>query len=318
MNKAVKYSWFIICLFAWCAVAGQEVVDTAYIQRFENSNTIEIFAGKYTSALNFSSRGQHRQSFNLVANSNFYNGVFLNYSWLSAIYSWALPNTYLDNSTKFKYRSLEFTFKLKKIMLHPYFDSYNGLLIPQRPHSRYQPLYNARFSRLGSDIYFYTNGKRFSSRAAFFFSEKQVKNAGAVFFKLNPQWQKISMLDSPFPITDTIKAKLLVPDKQWLSLTGSLGYHYNFVFSQKKWCISPALALGAGGIKDVGTNRNKRLRDAVNIDARIIGGYNGNNAYAYVNSSWEDLIVNLDNRNLKQLRSDVALTVGYRFKSLHK
>ncbi|GAB3432643.1 DUF4421 family protein [Niabella aquatica] len=317
MNTAIKYGPIIICLFTWLPLAGQDAVDTAYIQQFEKPNTVEIFAGKYTSALSFSSRGKYRQSFNLVANSNFYNGVFLSYNWLSAVYSWALPHTYLDDKTKFKYTSLEFTFRVKTMIVHPYYDSYNGLLIPQQSHRGYQPFQNARFSRLGCDIYWYTNRERFSSRTAFFFSEKQAKNAGAVFYKLNPQWQKINILDHPLPVADTTKAKLLLPDKEWISLTGSLGYNYTFVF-RKSWCLSPSLALGGGGVKEVGTGRNKRLRSALNIDARVIGGYNGNNAYAYINSSWEELIAHVDSRNLKQPKSNILLTVGYRFKSLHK
>ncbi|MEP7257497.1 MAG: DUF4421 family protein [Flavitalea sp.] len=302
-----------------CLIAQQPDIDSNYIRKFERSNVIEVYPGSYSSRFNFSTPGMHRKDYSLVANSSGYVGIYLNYKWISLKYSWGMPGTQLDNGVKLKYASLDFRFGGRKMAFWPFYDSYNGLLIPGiNRRNGYKPFRNIQFTDAGADFYYFTNTRRFSFGAANYFSEQQTRSAGSVFLMGTPLWQQVNWKNpSRNMVRDSATFKLLSLNPQWVSAIARIGYTYNFIFQEGQWSIAPAVLIGGGGLREINT-ANKHLQAVYDLQSWVNAGYNGPRYYFYINARWDDLQTNLFIKNLSRINTDFSVTAGYRFHSLKK
>lgn len=318
VNLHGLFSMAVYLCFHANLFAQQATVDSNFIKPFYKQNALEVYPGIYSTRFNFTNRGQQKNDYRLAVNSSGYLGAYVNYKWLSLKYVVNMPGTQLDKDVKFKYTSLRFRFGNRQMLFHPFFDSYNGLLIPEAQRHRYQPFRNIRFADAGFDYYYFTNTKYCSFRAGNFFSEKQVKPAGAFFLMATPMWQQINWINPTRNlIRDSATYTLLSSDPQWVSMVTGVGYFYNFVFSKGRWIVSPALLIGAGGLREINTI-NKKIRGVSNIQAWLNAGYNGPNYYCYLNASWNNLQTNLFIKNMHQIDSDISFTCGFRFNNRRK
>lgn len=318
-----SYFLYIILIFigAVCShfTPHAQAIDSNYIYRFEKRNVVEIYPGISTTRFNFTTPGERKNDYSLVANRSGYVGFYIGYKWASLKYSWAIPGTALDKNVKLQSTSLGFSFRLNKFSIRPFYNSYNGLLIPENPRIRdFKPVRDIAFSDAGVDIFYFFQTKRFSIGAASAFSDKQVKASGSFFLKVTPMWQKINWQNPSYDlISDSTTYKLLAYDPEWFSLIARVGYHYNFTFRKGKWSIAPAAVIGGGALKEISTGIN-HLQVISDIQASIRGGYNGKNFYYYLSARWGNLQTNLFIKNMTQVNTNISLTGGYRFKSLKK
>ncbi len=310
---------FFIVFTQPASFAQNRPVDSNYIQAFERTNIIEIYPDIYSTHFNFSNRHQHKNDYSLVANSNAHISTNINYKWLSLRYSWAMPGTQLDEKVKLKYTSIGVNFGGKQMRFRPFYESYNGLLIPvQKIKDSFDIFEGIQFTSAGFDYYFFTNTKLFSFKAAKSFSAKQVKSAGSVFLMVTPSWQKINWkLPSRDLVKDSATFNLLSEDPEWVSLMVRIGYTHNFVIDKGKWIIAPALLTGAGVLREINTT-DRRLQAISNIQAWLNAGYNGAVYYCYFHAWWSDLQTNLLIKNMKQVNTNFSITAGYRFPSSRK
>lgn len=324
--KAVHFTTAFLVLtvnlpFAASLYAQQKKTDTAYIKQFDVPNVVELYAGAYSTHFSFTGVHEHKtkNDYRLVANSSAYLGTYVNYKWVSLKYSWAMPGTELDKNVRLKYTSLSLRMGTKQMAFHPFYDSYNGLLIPAKePGNRYKPFRGIQFSDAGMDLSYYTQSNRFSYHAAAYFSEVQIKSKGTFFMMATPMWQKINWKNPSLDIiTDTATFRLLSADPQWISLVARAGFMYNFVFQRGKWSIAPAILVGAGGLKELPV-AHTALQAVTDIQAWITAGYNGPEFYFYANAWRDDLQTNLLIKNLQQVNTDFSITAGYRFPNLKK
>ncbi len=306
-------------LFFYPASYAQNTIDSNYIFRYEKRNVIEIYPGISSTKFNFTNPGELKNNYSLVANRSGNIGIYIGYKWLSLKYSWAIPGTQLDKNVKLQYTSLGFSFRIKKWSIRPFFNTYNGLLLPEKPRSRdYKPVRDIKFSDAGVDVYYFFQTKRFSIAAASSFSEKQLNSAGSVFIKLTPMWQKIKWQNpSRDIITDSTTFKLLSLNPEWFSLIARVGYNYNFSFYKGKWSITPAIIIGSGVLKEISTGIN-HLQLVTDIQASIRGGHNGRTFYYYLNARWGTLQTNLFIKNMQQVNTNFSLTAGWRFHTFRK
>ncbi len=130
--SAVNSLLITMLLLCTGAVLNAQVgrVDTSYIQRFARPNMVEAGPGVYSMSFTFSRRRERNSNFKLSANSSHYLGAYANYKWLSLQYAFNLPGTQLDRNVKLQYTSIRFRFGGRKLVFHPFYDSYNSLLIP--------------------------------------------------------------------------------------------------------------------------------------------------------------------------------------------
>lgn len=274
----------------------------------------EFHPAVYNSTFLFRSMHSHAYNFRMVANSSAYASVYAGYKWLDVSLSHSLPFTQLDKNVHLKYNSLSFHFGNDACSFHPFYNSYNGLLIPEKRHSRdYVPFKDISISNAGSDFYYYANNKTFSYHAAYDFSKKQIHNAGSFIAGITPQWQKIKWHEpSRSLIEDSSTYSLLASNPQWLSVTGRLGYTYNIALQHGRWCIVPAVLLGAGGVKELYTSR-KMIQSVSDLKGSLTAGYNGTSWYLYITGWYDNLKTNLFVKNFEERNSDISLTAGYRF-----
>ncbi|MFT3912375.1 MAG: DUF4421 family protein [Ferruginibacter sp.] len=308
-----------ICHCISLALHAQNTIDSNYIFRYEKRNVIEIYPGISSTKFNFTNPGQLKNNYSLVANRSGNIGIYIGYKWVSLKYSWAIPGTQLDKNVKLQYTSLGFSFRIKKWSIRPFFNTYNGLLLPEKPRSRdYKPVRDIKFSDAGVDVYYFFQTKKFSIAAASSFSEKQLNSAGSVFIKLTPMWQKIKWQNpSRDIITDSTTFKLLSLNPEWFSLIARVGYNYNFSFYKGKWSITPAIIIGGGALKEISTGIN-HLQLVTDIQASIRGGHNGRTFYYYLNARWGTLQTNLFIKNMQQVNTNFSLTAGWRFHTFRK
>lgn len=309
----------LFCLFvAEIATAQGFQVDSAYIQSFDKQNNVEFNGGTSRNRFQFSQIGMNKTGFRMLANTSAYAGVNLSYKWLSLRYSTAVPGTRLDQKTQLKYTSLSFTFGTRRWRFRPFYERYNGLLIPGDVPRSYEPFKNIRFTGFGSDFYWYANPKRYSLRAARSMSEAQLKRAGSLFAIVTPMWQQINWQQpNPDFITDEDTYKLLASNPSWISVTAQIGYGYNFSLANGKWIISPIIAAGGGFLKETYHIRHK-IQGISLAQGLISGGYNGRKYYCYLSGSWSIQQSRLLTRKMERLNTRVSLTAGFRFGDLKK
>ncbi len=319
------YIFLLLCLtVAVKESRAQELPgDTTYIRSFDRQNVAEVYPGIYSSRFNFTPQGRRRYDYRLVANSSAYLGTYINYKWASFKYSWAIPGTQLDNNIKMRYTSLVFRFRAAGLTLRPFYNAFNGLLAPppqaQRPRPRhFELLPDVGFRDAGCDLYYFTNKKRFSSQAANYFSERQVRSAGSVIVLTTPSWQRIELKGRVQDrIKDSATSRLLTAAPQWISLISRVGYTYNFSFQQGKWNIVPAFLVGGGGLHELHAP-HRSLRPATDMQAWVTMGYNEERCYFYVNGWWDNLRTSLFIKDLHRVNTDLSITAGYRFHSSRK
>lgn len=293
---------------------AQNRADSNYIKKFDKENVIEIFTGSYSNGINFTNSFRSRPDFRLIANSNAYMGMYINYKWLSAKYSWAIPGTSLDKNAKLKFTDIQFRFNTKSSSFHPFFESYNGLLYQLHWHNRkYQPIKNINFICTGFDYYYYLSKKNFSQSAANQFSELQTKSNGSVFILAEPQYQNIRWNNpSASLIRDTAIYQLLSSRPKWISCIADFGYQYNVILGKGIYSLSPAFALGGGILKE--TNIGLRSFGTIlNYCGWLNLGYNGTPLYGYFNIGTYYAHSNLLFRQMNKKSTDMSLTLGYRF-----
>ncbi len=298
---------------------AQSGTDSSFAKPFAHHNVLEVFPGVNYTKFKFTSSFNSRSHFNLEADNGAYMGFYLNYKWLSLKYSLAVPRTRLDNQYNFKYNNLQFRFNTKQISVHPFYESYNGLLYRTRRRKRIFDAYrNIQYRDLGADITYFLNGKTFSYKAANFFSEQQIRSAGSLFVRAQPQWQRmVWRSSSAVPVRDSATYYLLTQNPHWFSLIGNLGYNYNIAIQKGKFNIAPAFQSGYGILKELNVGRNS-YRPVYNFQGWINAGYNGPIVYAYFNSEWSLLKTDLPLRYMNKLSSQMSVTLGYRFGDFQK
>ncbi|MEO8415350.1 MAG: DUF4421 family protein [Ginsengibacter sp.] len=294
-------------------------VDSNYIHAFERTNVIEIYPDIYSTRFNFSNPRQRKNNYSLVANSNAHISTNVNYKWLSLGYSWAMPGTQLDKNVKLEYTSLGINFGGKQMRFRPFYESYNGLLVPvEKIKDSFKIFDGIEFTSAGFDYYFFTNTKLFSFSAAKSFSLKQVKSAGSVFFMVTPSWQKINWHSPSMDLVkDSATFHLLSQDPEWVSLMARIGYTHNFAIDKGKWIIAPAILMGAGFLREINT-ADRNLQAVTDMQAWLNAGYNGPYYYFYFHAWWNNLHTNLLIKNMNQVNTNFSLTAGYRFPDFHK
>lgn len=301
---------FLVCSLS--ANAQHTKTDSAYIKPFEKQNVLELFPGIYHTKFDFTNPGSRSRGFKMVANSSGYAGFFFNYKWLSVENSFAVPGTYLDKQTKLKYNSLHFRFFTGPFMIRPYYNSYNGLLIPYN-RNNYAVDRNILFKEAGTEILWCSNANRFSFREANAFSEQQLKSAGGFIIKATPLWQQLQLKNADgSSIIDVPTSRLFSTSPRWISLTARIGYNYSFVFSNGKWTVSPAVLVGKGLLKELNQNTSK-FSSVSGVQSWLNTGYNGTDYYVYFSAAFDDLQTNLILKNMHQLNTDFSVTAGFRF-----
>lgn len=275
---------------------------------------IEGNPGISTTHFTFYNRSRNQPAVRLAANSSAYFGTYINYKWLSVKYYFPLPETRLLEDKSLHYTSFKLRFPGKKFGIDPFYDNFNGLLLPQRPHWHdFTGIKGLHFKDAGADLYYFPNHHKFSFQATNYYSKKQVKSAGSLFLMATPLWQQI-FWNHPTntQIKDSSTYHFLQKKTEWVSLLARIGYSYSFVLNNGNWMITPSILAGEGVVKPV-TKKPSSWKDVSDWQAWLNIGYNGSGWYLYFAGFIDNLHTNLSAKKLQQLNTDLSFTYGYRF-----
>lgn len=277
---------------------------------------VEVNPGISTTHFTFYNRSLHQPSVHLAANSSAYLGIYINYHWLSVKYYFPLPETSMLEDKSLHYTSIKLRFPGKKFGMDPFFDDYNGLLLPQRPHWHdFTGIKGLHFTDAGTDLYYFPNYRHFSFQATNYYSKEQIKSAGSSFLMVTPLWQRISWNHpNDGQIKDSSTFHFLQKQIEWVSLIARIGYSYSIVLEKGTWMITPSFLMGKGVVKPV-TTKSDTWKDVSDVQAWLNIGYNGNNWYLYFAGFIDNLHTNLAAKRLQEINTDLSFTYGYRFRS---
>lgn len=308
----------LLSILLYLPVCAAAQPDPSYIGKFNKNNVMELFPGVYRNSFNFEGSRNRHPSFRMLANSSAYLGTFINYKWATLHYSFSVPGTQLDKYTALNYKAFNLRFMMPSTLILPYFNAFNGLLIPGNRKHNYLPIKDIRTFSAGTDLYFYPNAKYYSYGAANYFSQQQLRSAGSIVMRLCPQWQQMQWYHPSTSLTrDSNTVRLLASNPQWSSLSGSLGYAYTFAFLRGRWTLSPTLLAGKGLIHEHRVQA-PAFQTASTLQAFVNAGYTNSQYYIYLNAFTDRLRSRLLFRDLQQKKTDLSLTFGYRFRSMRK
>jgi hypothetical protein len=299
-------------------------VDTNKIGKFKLRNNVQVFFGRSNLDFEFSSLiDTNHKPFAYTANNSSYIGFELNYKFLSIILSKGIPGSYLDNSVKGINRfSLATAYFWRQIGIKSYFEYYNGLLTPEIKKG-YILQREINLTKVGLNLTYVNNAKRFSFRAAQYQDELQKHSSGSFLMEVNPLFQKFNS-ERPF-LPDSLNKKefhgKFVGLKKMLFVGSDIlpGYTVNLVAAKGKLYFSPSVFFGVGLYY-----HHLQTKDGYvsNINYSLTGklvlntGYNGNRLFVNLRLKTSSQDFYLSPTILTSNYSDVQIAVGYRFGEL--
>ncbi|WP_440134376.1 DUF4421 family protein [Chitinophaga sancti] len=308
----------LLLLFLLPTTLYAQKTDSAYIQAFPRKNMVELYGGTYSTTFKFRTRGNRQSNYKLVVNSSGSIGADVSYKWMYLQYTFNLPGTELDNKSKYHFHLIRIMFGSHAVSVEPFFNAYNGLLIPYKEHKGYESFQGIDFTNAGLDLSYYFNHRKYSYKAAASFREQQLQSAGSAFLTATPFWHQIRWKNpTPQLISDSLTYNLLSSNPSWLSLVFKGGYTHNIVLGNHNWIIAPAVLVGAGVLHEINRN-NDRLQAVTDFQGWVNAGYNGDEYYAYLNAAYDNLNTNLLVKDMHRRDFNLSLTLGYRFAHLPK
>ncbi len=311
---ASKQFYFVLLLL-WSVTANAQIEDSNFIGHIRKSNNVELNNYYNSTRLHFESKGNAKDAFNFFANNGLFSGVYLNYKWLTFGYGIIIPFTSRDNSVKgFKIYQLHFTNYKHGWGFAGSAEVYKGLL-SQTYKNLYLPVDGVKYTNITTDFFHVANAAKYSYKAAQNLSEQQFKNAGSVFYHIRLSYYALNVQNTSSAVSDSVQS-FLSRDPNWLSLIGTVGYGYNFIWKQGKWMISPRAEAGAGLLYQFGID--KRFKPASFFRTAFTTGYNTQTVYTYLSIETINTANFFSSTKLSDDRLRLNYTLGYRLASLKK
>lgn len=301
-------------------------VDTTRIHKFRLKNNIQIFSGTSVVDYSFSSNASaylEHSPFTYIASSSAYGGVELNYKFLSIALSRGIPGTYLNKDIRgINDISLGTSYFWRQLGIRASFSNYTGLLHGDAENG-YEITKGLSSLRIGAQLYYIHNARRYSYSAGSAQSEMQRHSAGSFLVMISPGFQRFKSESTILP--DSIDKEMYFgkyAGMRKLMYTGfdvMPGYGFNIVAAKGHLYFSPTGFLGPGVYfyrlkthEATGTGMSYAISGSFMLNA----GYNGERFFvnARIKSSFSDLILNPS--EITNSNTDFQLVVGYRFADL--
>jgi len=325
----LKILMLLIVATAVCMASctAQNQVDTNYIKEFVKDNNIKSISGTNRSIFVFNhiSDDQMLNKRRIEANTSAFTGINFVYKWLSLEYDWVLPHTAVDNNYSEARVGSFHAFQLgKRFGFEGDYQKYSGLVLPVKDRrGAFDHFNNVNYKSYSLNLYYFFNFRRFSYNSAYKYSYLQARSAGSIILLLSPLYQS-------FSVNDTVSANISARDKRfieiiqqqpkWFTLLSRVGYSYNFILDKGTWSINPSFLLGVGAETPLNNSRifDRSLGLVNSYQARLNGGYNGDNFFIFLNLILDKTIYHLDNTQLNTINNFYAFNIGWRFKGLKK
>jgi hypothetical protein len=207
-----KYPWII--LLAFCISPAFAQTDTTYIQPYAQKFNLQVYTAR-----NFISI--HEQSQDYLPNNpmSLGVGIAIKNSILSLSYGFNISNSLKKELPQTESFDFQLHHYGKKYMLDLYLQNYKGFY-KDADEVKFYP--EMQILQIGAEGTYIFDSKRFSARAAFGQSERQVKPAGSWLIGTGAYF---------------FKAKTGITDLNDWQIGVNVGYTYSYVFN-KNWFLS--------------------------------------------------------------------------------
>jgi hypothetical protein len=283
-----------------------------YIAQQSLTNIVEIYAGK--DEYNFELHPITSFKFSndiLQSKSTLYAGAYIQYKWFALNYSTSISSKANNPDRDIKARNFGTSIIKDKWGVWGGFHNYDGFVMLSDGGKTKEVYPQLKYTGVGIESYYNMNPQRFSMRAAYNYSRKQLKSAGGLLVLLHCDYQRWNIL----PLAENNKVQIKETDNEKLTnicnVIPEVGYGYNWVISKKGLLATGLINLGAGyGYINDTTNRaipNWRAGWHAQI------GYNGSKWYTYFrhNGSYQNYLSS--DKFLYNQQKSSTFTIGRRF-----
>lgn len=301
--------------------------DSNYVMRYSRSNDIRfIYGGQGTSLAFGSTRNGNEINTSLYNNVNDLIGMGITYKIIDADISYSLPKTTLmeedrENLEQFRL-SLSYTGRQWAVRGF-YLDSRGMISADEKGEFTSQP--DIELERIGVQVTYIFNEKKYSYRAANFQNELQRKTAGSFLVRIEPSYRYLQaptgLVPESLDVATTYGDQAGLQSSKAPGLLALPGYGVNVALANGKFFVSPIVLVGPGVAYNTYIAEKGEF-NAWNFEWSAMMvlnmGYNSPRAYANVRVAYDAYYISLKPSYITTTDLKISLTVGYRFNNLEK
>jgi len=301
--------------------------DSNYVMRYSRANDIRFMYGAQGTSLAIgSTRNGNDINTALYNNVNDLIGVGITYKIIDADLSYSLPKTTLmeedrENLEQFRF-SLSYTGR--QWAVRGFYLASRGIIsTDEQGEFTSQP--DIEMQRIGAQVTYIFNEKKYSYRAANFQNELQKKTAGSFLLRFEPSYRYLQAPTGLVPesrdLATTYGNQAGLQSSKAPGLLAMPGYGINVALADGKFFVSPILLAGPGFAYN-SYLAEKGEFNAWNFEWSALMvlnmGYNSPRAYANMRVAYEAYYISLNPSYITTTDLKISLTVGYRFNNLEK
>jgi hypothetical protein len=293
--------------------------DSTYIMKYTREDDIRVIYGGQGSNISYGSTNDGDPLFSdaLYNNVNDLAGFGLTYKFIDFDLTFSLPKVRImdeerQNLSQFR---LAYSYTMRKLAIRGYISESKGVIVQQsRDGTESDP--DVHLLKVGAQVTYYLNFRKYSYRAANFQNELQRKSAGSFLVRAEPFYRSLGMQNALIPDDRLYGEQAGLEYVRTGGLMLMPGYGYNLAIGGGKFFVSPIVFLGPG----VTFNGYKAVDDKhtfMNIEwagsFALNVGYNGPKAYASLRTIYDVGYFKLDPSYFTSSDLKITLTVGWRF-----
>lgn len=258
----------LVILIIPLRIIGQ--VDSTYIRSFEQDFFAKTYVVEKFTMFDKMNDNDKNKEFSYRTNNPINLGLGI--TWKDFTLSFGYGFDFFRNKNKGKTNSLEFQHHWygRKFMYDFFLQQHKGFYNDRRNKDKSYTLYpDIKTNLYGGSLHYVFNNKKFSYKAAFNQTEKQLKSAGSLLVGISLYYSKV--------VTDTtVLFERMAKNNENLQFGISGGYAYTWVIN-KHWFATGAASMGIS----MGNNQPKyffkeKMEVYPSVNGRFALGYNAN------------------------------------------
>lgn len=314
-----------MALISWPVSAQTDSARNQYVKNFPDYFFAGIVMQKRDLTFDVISLRDKNNKLTFRPNNSYSLGASLNIFEVGVTVSYSVP---LDTKSQARFGTstvsdLQVNAINKMWMLDAFHQKYTGFYFSSPgidiPDNQPYPHRGDLVTRnLGVSFSYIFNGKKFSMRSAYTFTERQTRSQGS--FLLSQILSSFNLHADSALVSDSKRQTFgngsASREVRFTSLGIGPGYSYNFVY--KSFFINLTLVVGPAHYWIQYTEENTPVKNDIRIStftaARVGLGYNGDRFFGGIGFSSQSRDVNFEEINFKNSISTFRFMLGYRFK----
>ncbi len=313
-----------------CLLAQDTLPKPAYFQSYADKLHIRLYGiTKYNRFFLNKDDISLNERLGYSPNRNLNLGAGFNHKWLGIAFAFDLPFINKDDNVRGNTHSFDFLLNIitKRLIIDVFYQEYFGYYFTSprlldktwKDGDAYPQREDLKTTSYGLNAYYVFNHKKFSYKAAFIQTERQLKSAGSFLANFGANryrlWGDSSIVPSniaKFESTDKFK------DGTFYTLAATAGYIHTFVVLQRIYATLGATGGFSANYKEYFDDNSDKVHINWSLGTSITGrfalGYNSEKFFIGTNMSFQTYRVNLNEKfNLGYEIGVMRIFFGYRF-----